>query len=79
MSSQLGMTPNSQLNGRCPMDPTDAMDLILLLASIGTLFCAGMFFFELGTRWTLPSSTLDFHDFNPRRKNRPLPTDKMAA
>jgi len=61
------------------MGATETVDLILVLASIGIFFCAGMFLFELATRWELPSSTLDFHDFNPRRKNRPLPTDKMAA
>jgi hypothetical protein len=59
------------------MDATEAVGLILLLASIGIFFCAGMFLFELATRWKLPSSTLDLHDFNTRRKIRP--SDKMAA
>jgi hypothetical protein len=59
------------------MGATEAVDLIQLFASIGIFFCAGMFLFELATRWKLPSSTLDFHDFNTRRKIRP--TDKMAA
>ena len=61
------------------MNPSQAVDLILLLASIGIFFCAGMFLFELATRWKLPSSTLDLHDFNTGRKIRPLPSDKMAA
>ena len=61
------------------MDATAAAYLIQLLASIGIFFCAGMFLFELATRWKLPSSTLDLHDFNTGRKIRPLPSDKMAA